>query len=135
MLIPKITTGQDLRLQVEKGNISLQLKHQHFLKHVEGTTQFEQYKAARVARNWPQQGILLINENEAQNIIHNFAGTGIIDSVVIDHNNKIAIKEKVDIGREIGIYCNKQGVGLTKTAMFVYGQKGAHLYPIKGALQ
>ena len=66
--------------KVSSGDYSLILSEQHFLKHIEGTKQFESYKDSRLKKGGNPQAVLLIDKEKAQEIIKSRAGTGIIRS-------------------------------------------------------
>ena len=54
------------------------MSKQDYAKHIPGTPQYEAYKNARARRGQPPQSILTISEEEAQRIIVEKAGTGIV---------------------------------------------------------
>ena len=61
--------------QIASGNYSLDYKHQKYLQHVQGTAQ---YQNATRDRGKPQS-FLTISEQEAREIVYQYAGTGITD--------------------------------------------------------
>ena len=98
----------------------LKSSRQHYLKHVEGTKQFEQYLAANLKKGVRPQSIISINENEAQKVIRKYAGTGFLEGN----------KERVVLDKVIGKYHNGQEYVETKHIKIHYGKKAAHIVPV-----
>lgn len=100
--------------------VSLQQRHQKYLQHVEGSPQ---YISACKGRG-RKQSYLTISEQEAQDIIYNCAGKGILPS--FDD-----IREYITLDRVIGEYFEGGQWHKTKRVMILYQKSGAHIVPVK----
>ena len=116
-----------IRSRIASGEYSLALSRQQYLKHVEGTPQFAQYMADRIAKKLGRQSILRVDEATAQEIITTLAGKG---------NPQVSKKgvtniEFADWKDVVGVYF-KDGVPVeTKRIAIHYGKRGTHIVPIK----
>lgn len=100
--------------------VSLQQRHQKYLQHVEGSPQ---YISACKGRG-RLQSYLTISEDEAQKIIYNCAGKGIM-------SNSNDIREYITLDRVIGEYYEGGQWHKTKRVMIMYRESGAHIVPVK----
>lgn len=117
-----------IKQRISGGEYSTKISHQQYLKHVEGTKQFDDYAASRKAKGHTPQSKLTISEKEAQDLIIKLAGTGM---PYIDSNGNIGNNEFVDCGYDIGEYYENNAYLKTSRASIYYGKKGSHIVPIK----
>jgi hypothetical protein len=115
--------------KVRSGEYSLKLSTQQFNKHVEGMREYEVYKNARIEKGNSPQSKLTISQEEAQKIIENKAGTGIIK---VRRDGTAMNIEQITCESTIGEYWQKGDWKKTNKAAIHYGKRGAHLVPIKG---
>ena len=115
--------------KVRSGEYSLKLSTQQFNKHVEGMREYEVYKNARIEKGNSPQSKLTISQEEAQKIIENKAGTGIIK---VRRDGTAMNIEQITCKSTIGEYWQKGAWKKTNKAAIHYGKRGAHLVPIKG---
>lgn len=104
--------------------ISTKLKHQKYLQHVEGTSQ---YRLAESGRG-KKQSYLIISEKETQELILKYAGTGTLKETKTGYD---FTREYVNTERIIGYYWEGDAPHETKRAMLMYARDGAHVVPIK----
>lgn len=126
--IPQIPSSTISR-KINNGEYSTALSKQHYLKHIEGSSQFDLYKTSRISKGNNPQSILLINESEAQEIINTKAGTGIVD---VDRKGQPKQIEFVSCNKVIGKYYGGGTYHNTTKCAIHYGKKNAHIVPIKG---
>lgn len=67
-----------IKERISKGEYSLFLSKQQYLKHVDGTNQYVDYQRTRIEKGNSPQGKLLISEGETLEIIQKHSGTGIL---------------------------------------------------------
>lgn len=126
--IPQIPASS-VSKKIEIGEYSTKLKQQEYQKHVDGTVKYKEYLDARTAKGGNPQSILTISSEEAQNIIDNKAGTGIIK---VDRNGNPRPQEQITCDNVIGKYYYKGDYIDTKKAVIHYSKRGAHIVPIRG---
>lgn len=117
-----------IKQRIASGQYSTKLSHQHYLKHIEGTKQYNDYAAARAAKGHTPQGRLTISETEAQAIINKYAGTG---DPYIEKSGNIGKTEYVDCDVIIGEYYENGTYYKTNRAAIHYGTRSAHIVPVK----
>lgn len=115
--------------KVDSGEYSLRLTQNSYDKHIEGTNDYERYKNSRVAKGLSPQSVLTITKEEAQEIIYNQSGTGIIKP---KRDGTATNIERITCDRIIGYYYDKGEKYVTNKAAIHHGSKGSHLVPIKG---
>lgn len=111
------------------GEYSLKLSKQQYEKHLENTKTYDTYMASRISKNLSPQSKLLISQQEAQDIIEKYSGTGIIRS---DRKGNPMNIEDVTCDRIIGEYMQKGEWVKTNKAALHHGKDGTHIVPIKG---
>ena len=126
--IPQVPSS-DISKKISRGEYNTTLSKQHYLKHIEGTPQYEQYKKDRIARGDNPQSILIIPEEVTQEIIVSKAGTGIVD---VTRKGTPRNVEYITVNKYIGFYYGGGKYHKTKKAAIHYGKKKSHLVPIKG---
>ena len=123
--IPASTITQKIR----EGEYSLKLSQQNYDKHIPGTFDYERYRKSRENKGLSPQSVLTISKKEAQSIILNQSGTGIIkprrDGTATDI-------ERITCSEEIGYYFNRGKKFYTNKAAIHHGRRGSHIVPIKG---
>lgn len=115
--------------KIKSGEYSTKLSIQQHNKHVEGTVKYNEYFEARTKKGGNPQSRITISEAEAQNIIDNKAGTGIIK---VDRNGNPRPQEQIVCDKIIGQYYYGGEYIETNKAVIHYSKKGAHLVPIRG---
>ena len=126
--IPEVPSS-DISQKIKTGEYSSKLSRQNYLKHIQGTSQFKQYEADRILRGDNPQSILSITEEEAQHIILEKSGTGIVD---VTRSGKPRNVEYISLEKDIGFYFGGGKYHKTKKAAIHYGKKHSHLVPVKG---
>lgn len=126
--IPQFPASQ-IMSKVSSGDYSLNLSEQHFLKHKEGTKQFESYKDSRLKKGGNPQAVLLIDKEKAQEIIKSRAGTGIIRG---SKKGEPLPVEDINCHFVVGKYFGNGKYHETTKAAIHYGKKSSHIVPIRG---
>lgn len=112
--------------KVQSGEYSLRLTVNSYNKHVEGHPDYERYKESRKEKGLPPQGVLTISKEEAQQIINEKSGTGIIN---VKRDGTPTNVEDITCDHVIG-KCWYQGKYYeTNKAAIHHGSKGSHLVP------
>lgn len=124
--IPASTITQ----KVQNGDYSLKLSKQQYNKHILGTMDYDRYEASRNAKGLGPQGRLSITFDEAQKIIENKSGTGIIK---VRRDGTPTDVEWITCEKIIGSYNHHGKWYSTNKAMIMHGKKGSHLVPHKGS--
>ncbi len=117
-----------LKERIASGEVSTAIRPQVQARHIEGTPQFEQYKAARLAKGQTPQSILSVSIQEAQEIVDKYACTGTV-TVKMPLNAPMEIREYRNLDRAIGKYYANNAFHDTKRIMIVYAKKGTHIVP------
>lgn len=128
--IPELAASRVTR-KIESREFSTKISHQQYLKHVEGSAQYEVYRAARSKRGEPPQSRLIISEERAQQVIEQKAGTGIVGVTQFGEMRPI---ESITADEVIGQYWDKSIGGYVDThkAKIHYGKRFAHIVPSRG---
>jgi len=134
-----ITGGIQLRIpqllaskiseKIKDGEYSLKLSHQQYLKHVEGTAQYNQYMNERSKKGFLPQSVLTITEEETQQLIINKAGTGI---VMASKQGEMLPIESITTNGIIGKTWSGTNYIETNKARIYYGSRSSHIVPIGG---
>lgn len=126
-LVKRMMEGRDnpdnrgiIAEKILKKEYPLQQRHQKYLQHVKGTPQ---YNSATAGRGKPQS-YLTISEKEAQNIIYNCAGKGILPDFCDN-------REYISLDRVVGKYYEGEEWHDTRRIMILYKKSGAHIVPVK----
>lgn len=117
-----------IKRRIANGEYSTKLSRQHYLKHIEGTKQFNDYLVSRAAKGNKTQSRLTISESEAQQLIIRLAGTG---EPFIDGNGNVGKVEYVNCGYDVGEYYENGIYHKTSRAAIHYGKKDSHIIPVK----
>lgn len=117
-----------IKQRVESGEYSLTLSKQQYLKHVQGTPQYEAYEKARLAQSRSSQSKLYISEAEAQEFILSHYATG---TPKVARSDEVTNIEFVDANSVIGAYCKDGKWYDTKRVAIHYGKKGSHIVPVE----
>lgn len=117
-----------IKERIESGEYSLNLSRQQYLKHVEGTKQFEAYANSRKEKGQSPQSRITISDVEAQEIIKNKYGTG---EPRIRKDGIVANVEYVNADKIVGkCYLNGEWVDTKRTAIH-YGKNASHIVPVE----
>jgi len=116
-----------IRDRVESGEYSLKQSPQGYLKHVEGTPQYNNYMRDRQKAGKPPQSKLTISESESQAIIKEYYGKGNSKETKkgVDHI------EFVTVDRVVGFYYEKGEWHATRRIAIHYAKDGSHIVPVK----
>lgn len=109
---------------VADNTYSLDIRHQKYLQHIDGTTQ---YQNAVNSRGRPQS-CLTISEEEAQSIIYKNYGLG---TVKTNGAGESLPAEYVTLNDVVGYYYERGERIPTKRIMILYSKSGAHIVPVK----
>lgn len=117
-----------LKEKIASGEISTKIRPQVQARHIEGTAEFERYKAQRLSKGQTPQSVMTITMQEAQEFVDKYVGTG---TVVVQTQKSGAIKiiEFTDADRVIGRYYKNNAYHNTKRAGIYYSKKGTHVVP------
>ncbi len=126
--IPQIPAST-ISAKVESGEYSLRLTQQSYDKHIPGTQTYDTYLKARTDKGLNPQSVLTISKEEAQKIIIQQSGTGIIKP---RRDGSATDVEQITCNRIIGYYYQNGMRVSTNKAAIHHGRKGSHLVPIKG---
>ena len=117
-----------LKEKIASGEISTAIRPQVQASHIEGTMEFERYKAQRLAKGQTPQSILTITTKEAQEIVNKYACTGTV-TIKMPKDAPIEIREYRNVDKVIGQYYKNNAFHSTKRAIIVYAKKGTHIVP------
>lgn len=117
-----------LKEKIASGEISTKIRPQVQARHIEGTAEFERYKAQRLSKGQTPQSVMTITMQEAQEFVDKYVGTG---TVVVQTQKSGAIKiiEFTDADRVIGRYYKNNAYHNTKRTGIYYSKKGTHVVP------
>lgn len=117
-----------LKEKIANGDISTEIRPQVQARHIEGTAEFERYKAQRLANGQTSQSIMTITMQEAQEFVDSHVGTG---TVVVQTQKSGALKiiEYTNEDRVIGRYYKNNAYHNTKRGGIYYSKKGTHVVP------
>jgi len=110
--------------RILQGEYSINLKHQKYLQHVKGTPQFNNAVGSR----GKEQSFLVISEEETQQLILQYAGTGDIKKT---KNGDVLPQEFITADKVIGSVPINGKETETRRAMIKYSSNGAHVVPVK----
>lgn len=125
----KHSSSINIVMKVRSGEINLKYNKDHYDKHIEGSKQFDQYYNTRKQKGFGKQGVLTIDYFDAQQLIYDFHGRGIVPSTASGQPRK---QEDINFGKYIGHYVYNNKEYLTTKGRIYYGKKGSHIVPIKG---
>lgn len=117
-----------LKAKIDAGEISTQIRPQVQARHIEGTAEFDCYKAQRLAKGQTPQSVLTVSMEEAQEIVDKYACTGIV-TIKAPKNAPMEIREYRNLDRVIGKYYANDAFHDTNRIMIVYAKKGTHIVP------
>lgn len=117
-----------LKEKIANGDISAAIRPQVQARHIEGTAEFERYKAQRLAKGQTPQSILTITTKEAQEIVDKCACTGTV-TIKTPKDAPIEIREYKNVDKVIGQYYKNNAFHNTKRVIIVYAKKGTHIVP------
>ena len=126
--IPELAASR-VSEKINSGEFSTKLSRQQYLKHVAGTVEFNNYSATRKAKGLLPPGTLTISFNEAQRIINEKAGTGIVG---VSRKGEMLPHESITADRIIGTTWSGNRLIGTNKARIYYGAKSSHIVPIGG---
>ena len=117
-----------LKEKIASGEISTAIRPQVQASHIEGTMEFERYKAQRLANGQTPQSIMTITMQEAQKFVDSHVGTG---TVVVQTQKSGAVKiiEYTNADRVIGRYYKDNAYHNTRRGGIYYSKKGTHVVP------
>lgn len=117
-----------LKEKITNGEISTAIRPQVQASHIEGTMEFERYKAQRLTNGQTPQSIMTITMQEAQEFVDSHVGTG---TVVVQTQKSGALKivEYTNADRVIGRYYKDNAYHNTKRGGIYYSKKGTHVVP------
>lgn len=129
--IPKIpqAPSSTITRKIETGDYGTKLSINQYNKHNEGTAQYNSYLNSRKEKGGNPQSILTISQEEAQQIILQKAGTGIVK---VDKKGNPQPREKISCDKIVGKYYGNGKYHNTNKATIHYSKRGAHIVPIKG---
>lgn len=121
-----------LKSKIESKEISTKIRPQQHAKHVEGTPQFDQYRADRLAKGKTPQSILTVTEKEAQNLVDRFSGTGIVE-ILKTGDSSVKIVEFCDSDTVVGKFYDRNVYHETRRFEIYYSKRGTHIVPVMEA--
>ena len=129
--LPRITeiAASKITEKINSGEYSTKLSRQQYLRHVSGTVEYNDYMRIRQEKGQPPQSILTITEQEAQELIKQKAGTGIVK---VSKNGEMLPEEAISISEIIGKTYSGSTLIETNKAKIFYGKHSSHIVPIGG---
>lgn len=117
-----------LKEKIASGEISTVIRPQVQARHIEGTMEFERYKAQRISNGKTPQSVMTITMQEAQEFVDSRSGTG---TVIIQKqkNGTLKIVEFANADATIGRYYKNNAYHKTNRAGIYYSKKGTHVVP------
>lgn len=119
-----------LKEKIDAGEISTAIRPQQQAKHIDGTPQFEQYRASRLAKGQTPQSILTITETKAQALVGQYSCTGSV-RITKSGKNSVKIVEYCDADGIIGKYYDADAYQDTKRFGIYYAKRGTHIVPVR----
>lgn len=119
----------EITKRVRNGELNIKLNREHFEKHHEGNSRFENYYKSRIQKGYGLQSILTIDYDEAQRLIKDNYGKGI---VTVTKAGKARNEEEFNFHKVIGYYVYDGRKYPTTKGRIIYSKKGSHIIPIKG---
>ena len=119
-----------LKSKIESKEISTKIRPQQHAKHIEGTSQFNKYRADRIAKGKTPQSILTITEKEAQELVNLYSCTGAVE-IEIRKDGTAKIVEYCSADRIIGKYYISNEYRETKRFGIFYSKRGTHIVPTR----
>lgn len=117
-----------IKERISGGQYSLSLSKQQYLKHIEGTQQYNDYLNSRKERGQYPQSIITISDLEVQEIIKSKCGTG---KPRTKKDGTVSNVEYINVNKIIGkYYLNGQWIE-TKRAAVHYGKRASHIVPVE----
>lgn len=123
------SSSVEITKKVRKGELKLELNKDHFEKHHEGNRRFQDYYKSRIKKGYGLQSILTVDYDEAQKLINDNYGTGI---VTVTKAGKARNEEEFNFHKIIGYYVYDKKKYPTTKGRIIYSKKGSHIIPIKG---
>lgn len=119
-----------LKAKIESGEISTQIRPQVQARHIEGTPQFKDYNARRLAKGRTPQSILTVTMEEAQELVDKYKCTGEV-IVKTRKDGSFEIKEYADTDRIVGKEYTDNEYHETRRIGIFYSKKGTHIFPTR----
>lgn len=119
-----------LKSKIESGEISTKIRPQVQARHIEGTPQFEEYKARRLAKGQTPQSILTVTVEEAQKLVDKYHCTGEV-LIKTRKDGSLEIKEYADVGGIVGKEYTDNEYHETSRVGIFYSKKGTHIFPTR----
>ena len=115
---------KNLKLCYNDKNLQNEIRESYNLNILEG----KQGKHILGHNNYIEgRSYLTVSINEAQDIVNKYAGTG---QILRDRNNKWTNKELIDVGENVGIALNLNGVRKPTSKIIIhYSKNGIHIVP------
>lgn len=120
---------KSLREQIQSSAVKKELEPGQYKKHVPGTNEFKQYQVKYQKAGQYGPSYLTIDEQETQELVNEYAGTGILKR---DKNGKWLNEEIITVQpKEIGNAVNNLTGKEAATTVFKikYGKNGTHVIP------
>lgn len=117
-----------LKEKIASGEISTKIRPQVQARHIEGTAEFERYKAQRLAKGQTPQSILTVTMQEAQDIVDKYTCTGTV-TIKTPKNAPMEIREYRNADKVVGKYYKNNAFYNTERVIIVYAKKGTHIVP------
>lgn len=115
---------KEIQRRIDDGEYSLDLPHQKYLQHVQGTAQFNNAEKTRGKK----QSYLTISEERAQDLIHEYSAKG---DPRISRKGEVLNTEFANARESIGFYCENGKYIETSRFAIEHKKSGSHIYPVK----
>lgn len=126
--VTKSSDSGIIKKRISNGEYSLSLSKQQYLKHVEGTKQYNDYRKTRLDKGKTPQGRILLSEDEAQKFVEKYSGTGIPKT---DKKGFASNIEFVSADNIVGQYYKNGKWMNTKRVAIHHGKKASHIVPVE----
>lgn len=126
--IPELAASR-VSEKINSGEFSTKLSRQQYERHVRGTEAFDRHAKDRLSRGLPEQSELFLTAAEAQQLILDKAGTGIIK---VSKKGEMLPRESITADRIVGITYSGNDLMETNKVRIHYGKRSSHIVPIGG---
>lgn len=117
-----------LKSKIESGEISTVIRPQVQARHIEGTPEFERYKAQRLEKGKTPQSVLSVPAPDLQSVVNKSVCTGTV-TVKTRKDGSVEIKEYTNADSMVGKYFANNEYHDTKRMIIFYAKKGTHVVP------
>jgi Phage minor capsid protein 2/Bacterial toxin 50 len=121
---------QNIKNKIANGEISTKINPEKQARHMIGNPAYEAYKHKLSKKGLHGPSYLTISQEEAQELVNKYAGTGDLKISKFKFQNKETI---IQNDKNIGYYVDKDGNHILTSKFDIrYSKTGVHIFPSKG---